>query len=128
MVTPSMRGQGFTLIELLVTLAIIATLLSLAAPRYFGGVERANEAVLRENLATLRDALDKHFADTGRYPDALDELVTKRYLRRVPVDPVTEKADTWQLVVPPNAAAGKIYDVHSGAPGSARDGTPYATW
>jgi general secretion pathway protein G len=124
----SMRRRGFTLIELLVTLAIIATLLSLAAPRYFGGVERAKEAVLRENLATLRDAIDKHWADSGRYPDTLQELVGKRYLKRIPVDPLTDGADTWILVPPPDDAAGKIYDVHSGAPGSARDGTLFADW
>lgn len=128
MVKCSMRIRGFTLIELLVTLAIIATLLTLAAPRYFGGVERAKEAVLHENLATLRDALDKHFADAGRYPDTLDELVSKKYLRRVPVDPVTESADSWSVVPPPSSSTGAIYDVHSGAPGNARDGTPYASW
>lgn len=128
MVTRAMRKSGFTLIELLVTLTIIATLLSLAAPRYFGGVERAKESVLQENLATLRDAIDKHFADTGRYPDSLDDLVSKKYLRRIPVDPVTERVDTWVYAAPPSASMGGIYDVHSGASGNARDGTPYAGW
>lgn len=128
MVKRTFRNNGFTLIELLVTLAIIATLLSLAAPRYFGGVERAKEAVLQENLATLRDTLDKYFADSGRYPDTLDELVSKKYLRRIPVDPMTERADTWSFVPPPAPSIGGIYDVHSGAPGNARDGTPFANW
>lgn len=124
----TVRNNGFTLIELLVTLTIIATLLSLAAPRYFGGVERAKEAVLRENLATLRDTLDKYFADTGHYPETLDELVSKKYMRQIPVDPITERTDTWSFVPPPTPAMGGIYDVHSGAPGTARDGTPYASW
>src|SRR5690242_12565333 len=86
---------GFTLIELLVVMSIIALLLTLAAPRYIGNVDKAKEAVLRENLATMRDGLDKHYADTGRYPDKLEDLVNKKYLRRVPVDPVTDSDTTW---------------------------------
>ncbi|MBI3523796.1 MAG: prepilin-type N-terminal cleavage/methylation domain-containing protein [Betaproteobacteria bacterium] len=128
MVKRTVQNRGFTLIELLVTLTIIATLLSLAAPRYFGGVERAKEAVLRENLVTLRDTLDKYFADTGHYPETLTELVSRKYMRRIPVDPITERADTWSFVAPPTSTTGGIYDVHSGAPGTARDGTPYASW
>ena len=94
--------KGFTLIELLVVMAIIATLLSLVAPRYFHSVDKSNEAVLRENLATLRDLLDKHYADTGKYPDNLQVLVAKKYLRSIPVDPVTGSAETWVI-----GAAGK---------------------
>ena len=123
-----MRKTGFTLIELLVTLTIIATLLSLAAPRYFGSVEKAKESVLQENLATLRDAIDKYFADTGNYPESLDELVAKKYIKKVPLDPVTERSETWLFVPPPSASAGGIYDVHSGATGNARDGTPFSNW
>lgn len=119
--------EGFTLVELLVVMAIIALLLSIAAPRYFHSVERSREAVLRENLHLMRDAIDKHYADTGNYPANLEELVTKKYLRRIPVDPITESAGTWQIVKPAdNPDAGTVYDVRSGAAGKSLDGTPYA--
>jgi general secretion pathway protein G len=120
------RCAGFTLIELLVVMAIIATLLTIALPRYFGSVERSKEATLKQSLAVMRDAIDKHYADTGRYPDAIEELVTKRYIRSLPVDPVTESAATWVTVAPPEGAKGGVYDVRSGAPGKATDGTAFA--
>jgi len=119
--------RGFTLIELLVVLAIIATLLTLAAPRYFQPVERSKEAVLRENLATVRDAIDQFHADAGIWPPTLESLAEKRYVRAVPTDPITERADTWQLVAPPAGEAG-VYDIRSGAEGSGLDGRPYADW
>lgn len=120
--------RGFTLIELLVSLAIIATLLSLVAPRYFGGVTKAEEAVLKENLSVIRDALDKHYADNGKYPEALDDLVKKKYLRNLPVDPIAQNATAWVLVPPADSKQGSVYDVRSGAPGTAKDGTAYAQW
>ncbi|QNM94826.1 type II secretion system protein [Chitinimonas koreensis] len=120
--------SGFTLIELLVALAIIATLLTLAAPRYFNSIDKAKEDVLRENLYLLRDAVDKFYMDKGRYPDKLEDLVTQRYLRRIPVDPVTDSAATWVIQPPANGIAGAVYDVHSGAPGKARDGSAFSTW
>lgn len=124
-----MNGKrGFTLIELLVVMTIIALLLSIAVPRYFGSVDRAGESVLRENLATLREAIDKFYADNGKYPAALDELVSKRYLRKVPVDPITDSAETWVTLPPPDAKLVGIFDVHSSAPGKARDGSSYADW
>lgn len=129
-----MRGKaihwraGFTLIELLVVMAIIATLLSLAAPRYIGNVDKAKEAVLRENLASLRDVLDKHYADTGKYPAALDELVTRRYMRKIPLDPITDSNRTWIVVPPADPQKGGVFDIRSGAPGKARDGTAYLEW
>ncbi|MDO8450811.1 MAG: prepilin-type N-terminal cleavage/methylation domain-containing protein [Rhodoferax sp.] len=116
--------RGFTLIELLVVMAIIATLLSIATPRYFAHLDRAREAALRETLSVVRDSIDKFHADTGRYPAELDELVTKRYLRRLPVDPVSESAETWVIVPPPNEVTG-VWDVKSGAGGEER---PYAQW
>ncbi len=121
-------ARGFTLIELLVVLSIIGLLLSLAVPRYFQGVEQAREAALRQDLAVMRDAIDKHHSDTGRYPSSLAELVTKRYLRKVPVDPFTESAESWQFTAPADRELGAIQDVASGADGSGRDGTPYASW
>lgn len=122
------RSPGFTLIELLVVLAIVATLLSLAAPRYFTSVDQTKETVLKQNLAGLRDALDKYYADRGRYPDTLEDLVRQRYLRGIPVDPITGRNDTWVAVPPTDAREGGVWDVKSGAPGKARDGTLYAEW
>lgn len=122
------RRRGFTLIELLVTMAIIAVLLSLAVPQYFGRVEGAREAVLRENLHQMRDALDKYYGDNNRYPDKLQDLVTRRYLRRIPPDPITDSDQTWVLVPPTDPRMGGIYDIHSGASGNGKDGTAYATW
>ena len=83
---------GFTLVEILVVLAIIATLLSLVAPRYFQTLDRSRETVLRHDLTVMRDAIDKYYSDTGVYPDTLDDLVERRYLRAVPVDPTTGNA------------------------------------
>ena len=119
--------RGFTLIELLVVLAIIATLLTLAVPRYFQHVERAKEAVLRENLAAMRDAIDQYHADTGTWPEHLEILAEKRYLRTVPQDPITERTDTWLASPPPSGGTG-VYDVHSGAPGVGASGIPYSDW
>lgn len=122
------RGRGFTLIELLVVLTIIAILLTLASPRYFGGVEKAKEAVLKQNLTSLRDALDKYYSDHDRYPDRLEDLVSNHMLRTLPVDPVTESTATWLLVAPEPPLTGGIADVHSGASGTARDGSAYGDW
>ena len=119
-------ARGFTLIELLVVMAIIATLLMLVAPRYFGSLDRSKEVTLKHSLATVRDAIDKHYGDTGRYPESLQELVDKRYLRNMPVDPVTESTTTWEIVPPPDPAKGGVYDVRSGAPGTTSDGKPFS--
>ena len=128
MVTTAARNGAFTLIELIVTLAIIALLLSIAVPHYTGRLLRAEEAVLRENLLLLRDALDKHYSDAGRYPQTLNELVVKRYLRSIPRDPFTQSARTWIGVAQPGAEANGIFDVRSGSPGTGSDGQPYARW
>lgn len=126
------RRLGFTLIELLVVMAIIATLLSIAAPRYFEHLERTRENTLRQSLSVMRDALDKFKADTGAFPRELGELVSRRYLRSLPRDPVTDRTDTWIIVSdtaePASGEAGGIRDVRSGAEGVARDGSAYADW
>jgi general secretion pathway protein G len=121
------KTRGFTLIELLVALAIVALLLSIVVPRYFSSVGRAEEAALKENLRTLREAIDKHYADTGRYPDSLDQLVTKRYVRGVPRDPITQSV-SWTIVPPEDVKKGAVYDVRSSAKGTGRDGKPYEHW
>ena len=126
-VPPALR-RGFTLIELLVVMAIIATLLSIAAPRYFGQVDSAREKALAQSLEVMRDAIDKFRADTGKYPATLTELVEKRYLRKLPVDPITESTETWEIVPPPDPAESWVWDVRSGARGSGRDGRPFAEW
>jgi general secretion pathway protein G len=128
MVKPRRAPAGFTLIELMVTLAIIALLVAIVTPRYFPSVKRAEETVLRQNLALLRDAIDKHHADTGKYPASLDELVQKRYIRTMPLDPVTQSTATWTVVAPQDPKLGAVYDVHSGAKGPARDGSDYEQW
>ena len=122
------RAGGFTLIELLVVMSIIALLLAVAVPRYFHSVTRAKEAVLKENLTLMRDALDKHYADTGTYPASMEELVARKYLRKVPEDPVTESASTWVLIPPEKKEQGGVFDVKSGAPGNSLAGEAYATW
>ncbi|MDG0864134.1 type IV pilin protein [Pelomonas aquatica] len=124
---PSSRSRGFTLIELLVVLAAMALLLSIAAPRYYEHVDRARETVLKHNLMGMREAIDKFYADHARYPKDLAELVTARYLREVPLDPLTDRVDTWLLVKPQGQAEG-VADVHSGAKGLSRDGVSYARW
>lgn len=120
--------RGFTLIELLVVMAIMATLLSIAAPRFFASMDRAKEAALRTNLRVLREAIDRHRADTGQLPDSLQRLAEARYVRAVPVDPVTESATTWVLLPHPDGKTGGVFDVRSGAVGLARDGTPFGSW
>jgi general secretion pathway protein G len=122
------RTTGFTLIELLVVMAIIALLLTLAVPYYFNSVQRSREAVLREDLELMRDALDKRYGDRGSYPDALDDLVSQHYLRRIPVDPITGSAATWVVVPPDDPHLGGVYDVKSGAQGLGVDGLPYKDW
>lgn len=123
-----MRRRGFTLIELLVVMTIVALLLAVALPRYFGHLEKSREAILRQDLAVMRGAIDTYHGDTGRYPESLEALVDARYLRALPVDPITERADTWQTVAPSGGEAGGVYDVRSGAPGTARDGSRYGDW
>jgi general secretion pathway protein G len=122
------RARGFTLIELLVVLAIIGTLLLIAVPRYFASHDRAKEAVLKENLYQLRDAIGKYYADKGKYPESLDALAGEKYLRKVPLDPITDSSTTWIVVPPADPQQSGVSDVRSGAEGTASDGTAYAEW
>ena len=121
-------APGFTLIELLVVMAIVALLISLAVPRYFGSVAKSKETALAQTLAVTRDSIDKFYADTGKYPDDLLALVTNRYLRGLPVDPITESSTTWTIVPPDDPQKGGVYDIHSGAEGNGRNGKPFREW
>lgn len=126
---PNGKSQsiGFTLVELLVVLAIIALLLTIATPRYFTNLERAKEETLRHDLHIIREAIDKYYGDKGSYPSSLQKLVEYKYIDKIPVDPVTEKASTWVLeqAEPPDEG---IDNIHSGAVSVAIDGTQYADW
>jgi general secretion pathway protein G len=128
------RGPaGFTMIEVLVVITLIVLLASLAMVQYTNSVKRTREAVLKEDLFRLRESIDQFYADKGKWPQSLEELVSEHYLREVPQDPMTSSRTTWQTVPAepdpgnPTAEPG-IYDVKSGAEGVALDGTNYADW
>ena len=123
-------SKGFTLIELIVVLAIIGLLASIVAPRYVRTVDNAREDSLKTSLNVMRDAIDKYAADLGRYPDSLDELVRRGYLRRLPEDPITGRSDSWQMLPAPvdSAVQGQVADVRSGAAGRSQDGRPFSAW
>ena len=127
------RSSGFTLIELLVVVTLIVVLAAIGISTYALSVRRAREAVLREDLFRLRDAVDQYNADKGTYPPDLSSLVSGGYLRQIPKDPMTDSADTWQVVMSepdpanPDANPG-VFDIKSGSEGSAIDGTAYAEW
>ncbi|CAN7367018.1 MULTISPECIES: type II secretion system protein [Duganella] len=124
----NMKTKGFTLIELLVVLGIVALMLTLAVPRYFPSIDKSKEVVLADNLRNMRQVIDQYYGDTGRYPDTLEQLVEKKYLRGLPVDPITDSDATWVLVPPEDATKGGIYNIKSGAPGNDRSGKPYSDW
>ena len=126
-------GGGFTLIELLVVISMIAILAAMGVVQYRNSVRRTEEAVLRKNLFEMRDLIDQYYADKGKYPSSLDALVSDGYMRKIPVDPITKSADTWQTEPAepdpgnPTAEPG-VYNVKSGAPGTSLDGSAYADW
>lgn len=125
--------RGFTLVELLVVISMISILAAMGVAQYRNSVTRTREATLKKNLFEMRDVMDQYHADKGKYPSSLDVLVSDGYLRRIPVDPITQSADTWETVMAepdpgnPSAEPG-ISDVKSGAQGTALDGTLYADW
>jgi general secretion pathway protein G len=129
----SRPDAGFTLIELLIVLALISILASMAVVQYRNSVVHTEESVLRTDLFRIRDAIDQYYADKNKYPASLEALVTDGYMRRIPEDPITKSADTWQTVPAeadpsnPTAEPG-IYDVKSGAQGKALDGSNYSDW
>ncbi|MES2128096.1 MAG: type II secretion system protein [Pseudomonadota bacterium] len=118
-------NRGFTLVELLVVLAIIALLLTIAMPKYFGSVDKSKEVALKENLQVLRAGIDKYYGDKGVYPAALGDLVQQNYFRKVPVDPITESSSTWQPVASLDPDKPGVADIKSGAKGKTRDGVPF---
>jgi len=122
------RRAGFTLIELLVVMVIIATLLTIAVPRYFRSLERSREAVLRQDLTTLRESIDNFYGDKGKYPETLAALVETHYLRAIPVDPIARSAEKWVLTQAEEPEDNGIKDVHSGAEGTGLDGSAYVSW
>ena len=125
------RQRGFTLIELLIVVTLIVVLAGIGMSTYSTSVARAKEAVLREDLFKMRDAIDQFYADKGAYPPDLSSLISEGYMRQIPRDPFTESSDTWQVIMSdpdpgnPNATPG-VFDVKSGAPGVSLDGTPYS--
>ena len=125
--------SGFTLIELMVVLSIIIILASMGLAQYRNSIVRANEAVLKEDLFRMRDAIDQYYADKGQYPTSLDSLASEGYLRKMPDDPFTRSPSSWQAVPAepdpnnPSASAG-VFDVKSGSDATALDGTKYADW
>ena len=122
------RGRGFTLIEMMVVMVVIGTLLTIAVPRYLRSLERSKEAVLKQDLAALRESIDKFYGDTGKFPETLATLVEKRYLRGIPVDPIAKSADKWVILLAEDPEDTGIKDVHSGAEGAGQNGVPYAQW
>lgn len=123
-------GGGFTLIEILIVVSIIGILITLAQPSFNRAVTAAKEATLKENLFVFRDVIDQFYADNAKYPESLNALVEKGYIRKIPKDPITDSAETWVLV-PANDEQGQpvgIYDVKSGSDRTAHDGTRFSDW
>lgn len=122
------KNRGFTLIELMIVISIISILITMAMPNYAVYTIRGKEAVLKENLATLRQVLDQYRADTGSYPDTLQDLVEKEYIKSVPLDPMTHSNETWILMPSINDEETGIYDIYSGSDLISLNGTPYNEW
>ena len=125
--------DGFTLIELMIVMALIVILAGIATAMYVNSIQRSKEAVLKSDLFRMRDAIDQYYADKNKYPASLEALVSEKYLRSMPVDPITNSTETWQTTMsdpePGNALAESgVFDVKSGAEGTAIDGSSYSEW
>ena len=125
--------HGFTIIELMIVMTVVGILASIAVPNYRWGLIKAREAVLRENLYTFRTTIDQYYADQGKFPDSLSEMVDKKYLRELPKDPFTNSKDSWVTVQPPaptdgGELKGSVYDVHSGSNLIGSNNLPYNEW
>ena len=130
-VTGDMRSRGsggFSLVELLLVLFVVALLASLVAPVVTSSIHRARESTLKEDLHVLRKAIDDFYTDTGRYPESLTQLAEKRYVRKIPIDPMTEQANTWVEVRGEGQNAGGVVDVRSGSEEKSIDGVAYRDW
>jgi len=129
-----LNRKGFTLIELMIVMSVVGILASISAPNYRWGLIKAKEAVLRENLYTFRSTIDQFYADQGKYPETLQELVEKRYLGDIPKDPFTGKSDTWVVLAPPlppsdgGKVEGAVGEVHSGSNLVGTNNIPYNEW
>jgi len=126
--TTMTRQQGYTLIEMMIVISIISILATMAMPSFQKSLIRAKETNLRRTLFIMRDTIDQYFADHGRYPDSLQDLETEKYVRQIPMDPLTGQTSTWITIPPEGFAEGNIYDVHSGSDKISLDGTPYNEW
>jgi general secretion pathway protein G len=127
------RQAGYTLIEIMIVMAIILIIVGIAVPMYQKSLVRAKEAVLKNNLFTLRTVIDEYTYDKQKAPQSLNDLVTEQYLRTIPIDPMTGNSDSWQVVMEDaltsvNQTEPGIFDVRSGSDGKSLDGTPYAEW